>query len=476
VDEEETVCRVLDGVAESAPLYPYQKEGAEWLGQKKFALLADDPGLGKTAQAIRACDLVGARKIVVLCPAIARFNWVREFMKFSWRSCESRVAMTTASDAVGSPDIVVCSYDLLTNKKVGAWLRSKPRDVVILDEAHYLKNAKAKRTQAAFALTAERIWALSGTPAPNHAAELWPLLHHFQVYAGDYWSFVNRFCKYYETPYGIQITGTQRVDELRALMAPILLRRKKDDVLTDLPKIAFHDVVVPPNDVDLELYYPELTLGLKTEAEIMARLDAEQASIDAVVNLVGMGGHGVAALAAMNAKVAASRRYTGLQKVDAIIEIITAELEANLYEKIVIFAVHRDVIMTIRNRMQAFKAVTLFGGVEPNKRERFIRDFQTKDNHRVIVANIQAAGTAITLTAANQVAFAECSWVPAENAQAAMRVHRIGQTKPVTVRFFGLADSSDERVARVLRRKTRDLIAIFDAPESADEPTGDPFK
>ena len=475
MDEEETVRDVLDGVAESAPLYPYQKEGAEWLSQKRYALLADDMGLGKTAQAIRACDLVGAKKILVICPAIARFNWSREFEKFSL--C-SRGITTQLAPRIKSrvSDVVIVSYDLLIRKNIYSSLCTVSWSVVVLDEAHYVKNAKAKRTQAAFALNAQRIWALSGTPAPNHAAELWPLLHHFQVYPGDYWSFVNRFCKYYDTPYGIQITGTQRVDELRALMAPILLRRKKDDVLKDLPQIAFHDVVIPPNDVDLELYYPELTLGLKTEAEIMARLDAEQASIDAVVNLVGMGGHGVAALAAMNAKVAASRRYTGLQKVDAIVEIITAELEANLYEKIVIFAVHRDVIMTIRNRMQAFKAVTLFGGIEANKRERFIRDFQTKPNHRVIVANIQAAGTAITLTAANQVAFAECSWVPAENAQAAMRVHRIGQTKPVTVRFFGLANSSDERVARVLRRKTRDLIAIFDAPEMAEESTGDPFQ
>jgi SWI/SNF-related matrix-associated actin-dependent regulator of chromatin subfamily A-like protein 1 len=113
--------------------------------------------------------------------------------------------------------------------------------------------------------------------------------------------------------------------------------------------------------------------------------------------------------------------------------------------------------------------MTLYGETPPDKRERHIRCFQNKPKYRVIICNIQAAGTAITLTAAHQVAFAEVSWVPAENAQAAMRVHRIGQTHPVTVRFFGLAGSSDEQVARVLRRKTRDLTAIFDetAPEEA---------
>ncbi len=114
----------------------------------------------------------------------------------------------------------------------------------------------------------------------------------------------------------------------------------------------------------------------------------------------------------------------------------------------------------------------IYGGTPIITRDRCIQRFKEHGAVRVLIGNIQAAGVAIDLSVAHEVAFVEASWVPGENAQAAMRVHHVHQKEPVRVRFFSLADSVDERVQTILRRKTRDLTALFDtpAPESEPEP------
>lgn len=445
------------------PLFTYQKEDAQWLANRKYALLASEMGTGKSAITITATDIVHATSILVLCPAIARLNWMREWQKFSNRSLPCSVLLSAKSMLRGS-GTVICSYDLLTKKNVWSALTRVHWQIVVLDEAHYLKNRNAKRTRAAFSLKSDRVWALSGTPAPNNFSEVYPLLHRFGAYTGSYWDFLRRFCQTIDTAYGTQIVGNQRSGELKQILAPLMLRRRKDDVLKDLPPILYTDVVVEPSPIDLERWFPEVMVRMKTEETLMREIAEEQAAIDAVVNLTGLGKDGLTALAGLNTKTSQTRRYVGLQKTPAIASIVKSELEAGAYDKIVLFAWHRDVIVDLQERLKDFHPLTLFGGTPPEKRDSHIRKFQNIPKHRVIICNIKAAGTAITLTAAHQIGMVECSYVPGDNAQAVMRVHRIGQGKPVTARFFSLADSTDEKVQRVLRRKTRDLTQLFDSP------------
>jgi SWI/SNF-related matrix-associated actin-dependent regulator 1 of chromatin subfamily A len=155
------------------------------------------------------------------------------------------------------------------------------------------------------------------------------------------------------------------------------------------------------------------------------------------------------------------RQFTGLAKCPAIIEQVGGELERGEVDKIVLFAVHKSVIETLRDGLKKFKPVTLYGGTPAAKRQDHMDRFQKDPRCRVFIANIQAAGTAVTLTAAHEIALAEYDWTNANNAQAIMRVHRIGQEKPVRARFFSLANSTDERVAEVLRRKIKDELSIF---------------
>jgi SWI/SNF-related matrix-associated actin-dependent regulator of chromatin subfamily A-like protein 1 len=450
-------------------LRPYQVQGAAFLAERKHALLADEPGLGKSAQAITAANTAGARKVLVLCPAVARINWLREWEKFSTRPREAS-AILSAKQLINGADVVVVSYDMLAGSSaLRAGLRKFDPDTVILDESHFLRNRKAIRTRAVFAADgvatrAERVWALSGTPAPNHAGELWSILRFFGVTSLSYWGFIDRYTTGHDTPFGRQITGSRNIPELRKLLEPIMLRRRKTEVTKELPPITFSELVLEPGLVDTLRWFPEFDFvgGRDGNLALANALATEENYVKTMLDATGNRVDALPGLAALAGNVPKLRRYVGLQKVQPLVELLTEELAADPTMKVVIFAVHLGVITELQERLRKFGAVSLYGGTPIERRDRHINSFQNNPKCRVFVGQVIAAGTAITLTAAHQVVFAECDWVPANNAQAAMRCHRIGQTRPVTVRFASVADSIDERVQRVLTRKTRDLTKLFD--------------
>ena len=159
--------------------------------------------------------------------------------------------------------------------------------------------------------------------------------------------------------------------------------------------------------------------------------------------------------------VAKLRRLTGLAKVASVVELLQDELAGGL-NKIVVFAHHREVIQKLADGLSSFGVVVLQGSTPPTQRQAAIDGFQNDNSIRVFVGQLTAAGTAITLTAASNVLFAESSWTPSDNAQAAMRVHRIGQRSGVLVRFATLSGSLDEAITETVRRKTAVLAQIFD--------------
>jgi SWI/SNF-related matrix-associated actin-dependent regulator of chromatin subfamily A-like protein 1 len=223
-------------------------------------------------------------------------------------------------------------------------------------------------------------------------------------------------------------------------------------------------VVVEPGEVDLPIqssfaqyFYPH-----DKTAELFEKLRKETEILDTINERLRFTKDGMKALEALASSVSTLRRYVGLQKVEPVAELVASELKSKAYEKVVIFAIHRDVIEGLRIKLSKFKPVTLYGGTVPESRQRNIDKFMNNPKTQVFIGNIIACGTAITLTSAHQVIFLEQDWVPGNNAQAAMRCHRIGQQHPVAVRFIGLADSLDEKISRVLKRKTEDLTEIFD--------------
>lgn len=438
-------------------LSPYQIEGAEFLAKRPFALLADDMGLGKTAQLIHAADMVGAKKILVICPAVARINWQREFSEFSIYSRDFKVC-TTLNDEI--TDNCIVSYEFATENY--ELLKGIPWDLVICDESHKIKEPEAKVTQRIYGKNgiirvSDRLWCSSGTPAPNHAGELWPLLYTFGATTLTHEDFINRFCKTRPTFYGgkrgIKIDGTkaETFPEIKKILSGLMIRRLKKDVLKELPSVSFETVYVEgtplPETIAIDLSIIKREEGYLVEAMAIA---GDQLAY--VLDRIG-------------SSVSVLRRYVGLQKVKSVAEMVKRELQDGAYEKIVIFAVHTDVIAHLKSELESFGAVVINGKTQPKDRQTAIDDFQNKKDCRVFIGNIKAAGQAITLTAAHQVLFVEKTWSPGEIAQAIDRVNRRGQTLPVTVRSAVLADSLDEKVDAVLTRKTKELTEIFNSQE-----------
>lgn len=432
-------------------LFPYQREGAQFLALRGRALLADEPGLGKTAQAIVAAASPEYRTgtvIVVVCPASVRENWIREFKQF-WPHPQV------------PPALLVESYDKVAR---GAFDHVASH-VLILDEAHYLKNPDAKRTKAIFGVKcdgvgglverADRVFCLTGTPAPNNPAELWPMLRAVMpdaitprdvegTAAGkpmSYWQFVNRYCVTRDNGYGIEIVKGKNLDKLKARIEPFVLRRKKADVLSEIPPIRFSELVLSPSGA----------------ASALRKLE----SGDEAARIAGALEKGES-LESIAPHVAAYRRAVGLAKVGPVVEWCKEWFDAH-GGKLVLFAYHRDVIASLVIELDklGLNPVAVQGETIAEARQRNIDDFQNNPNNKVFVGQITAAGTGITLTASSRMIFVECSWTPSDNQQAAMRIHRIGQKNACLVQVATLAGSIDERIQAACLRKLTDIKKLF---------------
>ena len=447
-------------------LFPYQAIGADFLASKNFALLADEMGLGKSAQAITACDHLAAKRILVICPAVARANWQNEFALFSNVGHRTYVAYSAKDIVIPDEGVLIVSYDLV--ERAYDLLTSTKWDVCIADEAHFLKNRKAKRTRAIYGEFAKipgliksvrNFWSLTGTPAPNDYTELWPMLFAFKATNLKYWDFLDRYTVWRETPFGTQIIKGKNHAELKDILTKVMIRRKKEDVMTELPPIFFSDVIVEPGAFDEELYFYDGTGELDPRLPEMLKKQLHHAEF--MIEQMGTGTPGLDALAAAQQSMSTLRRYIGLQKVAPVVSMVNDMIEGGV-DKIVLFCVHKDVINSLERELKHHHAVTLYGGTPAAKRQNRVTRFQNDKACKVFIGQVQAAGTAITLTASHHVLFVESSWVPAENAQASMRCHRIGQTKPVNVQFVSIANSIDQRIQRALMRKTKDLADLFE--------------
>lgn len=416
-------------------LHPYQIAGAAFLAARRAAFLADEPGLGKTAQAIEAANLVaGELPVLVVAPASVRSAWTAETARLG-----------------RGPRFEIVSYDGLIRNHADYMT---PWGALILDEAHYLANPETKRTRAIYgarqlACMAAHTWALSGTPAPGNPSQLWPHMAALfpeslrtesdpsKVYNFD--AFVNRYCQTRQDGFGgRRIVGGKKLDNLRSRLDPYLLRRTKKEVLPDLPSITYEPLLF-----DAPAAVAALSRGIPDEE--MARAQKALQSGNA------------ADLEAVAGSLAELRRVTASVKTPLVSDWIADFLEGS-DRKLVVFAWHREPIEALAKTFP--KAVVLHGGTR--NRAAPVWAFQNDPGTRLFIGQITAAGTGITLTAASDLLFLEQSWTPSDNLQAAMRINRIGQTRGCMIRFATLAGSIDEAVQRVVARKAQDISKLFD--------------
>lgn len=452
--------------------YPYQGDviarlvASTALGSGVYAAL--EQGLGKTMIALKAAHAARAERVLVVAPTIGCLVWQAEAVKWlpvgSYRVILPKTTLGVPNLCDTRPKdgmiIVVVSYDQLS-RRPGEWLaalRAFDPDTVILDEAHRLKTRTAIRTHVVYGPKcdgkggliehAARVWALSGTPCPNATAELWTWLHaaapelitvpmpgRGMVVALSEYDFQDRFSRVAYTPYGRKITGSKNTELLRRLIAPGFVRLVKRDVLKDLPPIRF---VATPLDLELsEDPFADLSELSVSDAELLDQL--------------------------ARLPIASARRELGLLKVTAIVSWVTTWFDdAPSDAKLILFALHRDVLKRLRQDLGEYRPVLVDGSTPRARRAAFADDFQTDPDCRLFLGQIQAAGEVITLTAASTVVIAEAEFVPSRIAQAAARAHRIGQADSVLVHLLGVPGTLDARIARVAARKAEEIAALFD--------------
>lgn len=437
--------------------FPFQLEGAEFLSARPRALLGDEQGLGKSAQAIDAATHIGAERVLVLSKAVAKINWSREFAK--WSDIERPVCIPRPGEKIpkSGPSLTVINYDIVHRPEILGRLVRRQWDVLIADEIQMLKaGIESRRGQAVLHpelglhTTAEFFWGLSGTPAPNHAGDLfaWLKANHPELIADTptYEDFLARYTYFQETPYGIRVLGNRDAEGLRALLKPVMLRRRRKKVLPQLPKLTVDTITVEGKEIP----------GLRA-LEAHPDIDFVRDLIDGLAPEENP----EAFLRISDVDMTTLRRFTGLAKVEAAAELIAEELD-NGVDKIVVMCWHRDVIDTLVRLLKKYGARAIHGGTSSADKQTAIDLFQESTKCRVIVGQIQSAGTSITLTAAARMIFVEASWVPGDNEQAVLRIMRIGQQRGCRASFLCLDGSLDEVVMRVYARKVEMLDEFLD--------------
>lgn len=445
-------------------LYPYQKEGAVWLSTLRNAILGDQMRVGKTPTAIAGADIIGARNILVVCPGIARPNWEREFQR--WQMLMRYTCTIMSGKDRPTEEVVIISYELLSNRPILEALIARRWDLLIIDEAHAVKNKDALRTQILYgadctatrgiASRCARVWLLTGTPIPNGLHEMWPHARALFPKAvkglENYNAWLDHFCYSVEGDFGTKVLDARHVDDFVERFHPYIKRRLLKDVQPDLPPIRFSNVVVQPSTIPVRLDHVDEQETVIRAALAKARGGAAGAGIDAEI----------AALAAIDTMhLSTLHKWTGIAKVPAVAEYVAAEMQQGL-KKVVIFAKHSEVFEVLKKTLPG-KGAVINGQTPTKNRQPIIDAFMGRvpnQNLDWIAVHIDIASTAIDLTAANDVIFAETTWVPKDVLQAAMRCMGVNQHKAVLARIMSLKGSLDEAINDTIVRKYKTISKI----------------
>jgi SWI/SNF-related matrix-associated actin-dependent regulator 1 of chromatin subfamily A len=434
-------------------LYPYQATTVDLIqvGEDP-TYLAYEMGTGKTAIAIETAKRRMADRLLILCPAVGKLTWVKELKRW-WPGKAIRIVDSVKDVADDFGGVFILSYSLLsTNPELAEKIaRCPPFDMTVLDEAHALKNPKANRTKRVLGTMRNVlgfVLPMSGTPTPNHAGELFPILRTIfpeTVRRSDgrlmkQYEFEDTYCQVVNKWFGGRsvrtIVGSKNIDVLKARIGPHFLRKTKKQVLPDLPDMTFDTYPVAAPDAPTW------------------DADWQNMTDDEIEEFFANGG----------AHVMKMRHEIGLAKVPEAVQVIAETLD-NCNRKVLVFAHHQDVVAGLVHGLAAYSPVQITGATNTTYRQVAIDRFLTDPACRVFVGNITAAGTTITLIGdqneCSDVFFVESDFSPGNNVQAASRIHRIGQKDAVQVWFVTAHGTYDDRIQEIIARKTRDFHQLF---------------
>jgi superfamily II DNA or RNA helicase len=444
------------------PLYPYQAEGTLFAVRAGRALIGDDMGLGKTIQAIAATEILarhfGVSKVLVICPTSLKYQWQSEIMRFSGRQSENAARVISGGRARRQKDYALDDFCKITNYEklkpdldlIAAWAP----ELVIVDEAQRVKNWNTIAARALKRIDSPYAIVLTGTPLENKLEELvsivqfvdqhrlgptWKLLHEHQVkdQAG-------------------RVTGYTGLEKIGQTLAPIMIRRRKSEVLRQLPSRTDQNLLVPMTEMQM-LYHQE-------NADVVARIvqrwrktrflsDKDQRRLTCALQ---------------NMRMSCNSTYLLDQETDhgvkadelaALFDDLFADPEA----KAVVFSQWTRTHDILIRRLEAKRwgYVSFHGGVPSDKRPALVKRFRDDPTCRVFLST-DAGGTGLNLQHASTVVNMDLPWNPAILEQRVARIHRIGQVRPVQVINFVAKGTIEEGMLSVLAFKRSLSAGILD--------------
>ena len=435
---------------------PHQLTAIKALLENDKFILADDMGLGKSTSAILAALAGKYQRILVVCTATLKLNWKKEIELFE---SSKDISIVEGSDFTCKKWTII-NYDILKNfhflKEKGQKDEDVPKsvidfynfDLVIADEAHYLKNATSNRTKIFndFAMKIPTRWLLTGTPITNKPIDIYNLLYICESPLTDNWvHFVRRYCdgkQFYRkgTKQKYWVTaGASNLEELNEFISDIYLRRLKKDAI-DLPEKIIKEIYLP---LEHSRRYNEYLEEYKRWSDEMLENEVEHKPSEHLTQLVKV------------------RQLLSEDKASHTISLAEDFIENG--HKVIIFSCFTNTLNEIHEHFGKAKSVMIDGSVSSKNRDIAVERFQKDDKIKVFCGNIVAAGAGITLTEGTIVIFNDLDWVPANHSQATDRAYRIGQTKDVYIIYTLIDNTLDIVMFKKLQEKMKNIeIALGD--------------
>ncbi|MDD4889937.1 MAG: SNF2-related protein [Phycisphaerae bacterium] len=442
-------------------LLPYQLDGIAFAAGAGRAILADDMGLGKTIQGIGVAELLARqasiRRVLVVCPTTLKSQWRNEIERFSERDCQLVLgpAAERPRQYSGGAFFTICNYeqvlrDLPVIEQV-AW------DLIILDEAQRIKNWEAKTSRVIKGLASRFALALSGTPLENRLDELYSVIQFIDDRRlGPAFRFFNHHRMVDEKG---RVLGYKNLAELRQQLAPVLLRRTRASVMSELPARTTEIVRIAPTTEQLDIhdghkrivasivakkFISEMDLLRLQKALLMCRMSANSTFL---VNKEPPG-------------------YSSkLERIAGLLDELARERD----RKTVLFSEWTTMLGLIEPMIEdrGMRYVRLDGSVPQKKRQQLVNAFQRDRDCRFFVTT-NAGATGLNLQAANTVINVDLPWNPAVLEQRIARAHRMGQKRPVQVYVLVTEQTIEESLLTTLAAKQDLALAALDAGSDVD--------
>jgi hypothetical protein len=454
-------------------------------GHRRF-LLADEPGLGKTAQSVLAASVAGAYPLLAVVPNVVKMNWAREVER--WTPHRRATVIHGDGDSVDAfADVIVVNYDVLDRHM--AWLSTMGFRGMVVDEAHFIKNLQSQRSRNVLAL-ADRIrrntpggdpllLALTGTPLINDVDDFRAIWQFLGWIEGDRPS-AELLGRLEET--GLTPADPGFYPEARRIVIDLgIVRRRKVDVAADLPEKRIADLPVELDDeLGRSIRAAERELGHRLANRFRALVESRKLRVgdldeldrDQFIRAVAL-----SELEESKSAKSSENVFTMVRRIGQAKAGLAADYAAQLARsagKVVFFAKHIDVMDQAEAAFAAreLRTVSIRGDQNAIARQHAIDAFNTDPEVSIAVCSLTAAGVGVNLQSASNVVLAELSWTAAEQTQAIDRVHRIGQDEPVTAWRIIAAHTIDARIAELIDQKQGLALRALDGsdvePGSAD--------